>query len=230
MARYYSDNIRRARPRSELPTRNRTMKFRRRHANVRNACPAPAGWLMLGLLCPLLFATTSRAAAAGAETHIRDIESDIVPPVLVKGEPRPHTSLAERMRALRVLGVSIAFVHGGRLEWARGFGVMRVGGPPVTPDTLFQAASISKSVAALAVLRLAQTGRLNLDTNVNQYLKTWKVPESPLTAHAKVTLRGLLTHSARITVHGFAGYEAGTPIPTLKQVLDGAPPANSPPI
>lgn len=206
------------------------LKFRRRHVNIRDTRSGAVGRLVVGLLFPLLFVAPCRAIAAGADLHIRHIESDILPPVLVKGEARPHTSLSERMRALHVPGVSIAFVHIGRIEWARGFGVVRVGGPPVTPDTLFQAASISKSVAALAVLHLAQTGKLNLDTDVNVYLKTWKVPDSPLTAHAKVTLRGLLTHSAGITVHGFPGYEAGSPLPTLQQVLDGSPPANSPPI
>jgi CubicO group peptidase (beta-lactamase class C family) len=72
--------------------------------------------------------------------------------------------------------VSIAVIHGGKLEWARGFGVTKIGGPPVTPETLFQAASISKPVTTLAVLSLVQSGKLDLDTDVNQYLKTWKVP------------------------------------------------------
>ena len=62
------------------------------------------------------------------------------------------------MAALHVPGVSIAVIHDGKIEWARGFGVTREGGPPVTPDALFQAASISKPVAAMAVLRLVEAG------------------------------------------------------------------------
>jgi CubicO group peptidase (beta-lactamase class C family) len=138
--------------------------------------------------------------------------------------------LADRMAALHVPGVSIAVIHDGKIEWARGFGVTRVGGPPVTPDTLFQAASISKPVAAMAVLRLVQSGKLSLDTDVNQYLKTWKLPANSFTERTKVTLRELLTHTAGLTVHGFAGYASDAPLPTLLQVLDGEKPANSAPI
>jgi CubicO group peptidase (beta-lactamase class C family) len=85
-------------------------------------------------------------------------------------------------------------------------------------------------VTALAVLRLVQSGKLDLDADVNQYLKTWKVPENEFTAKKKVTLRELLTHTAGTTVHGFPGYAAGAPVPTLVQVLNGEKPANTPAI
>jgi len=140
------------------------------------------------------------------------------------------TKLADRMAALHVPGVSIAVIHDGKIEWARGFGVTRIGGPPVTPDTLFQAASISKPVAAMAVLHLVQSGKLSLDADVNQYLKTWKLPANSFTGQTKVTIRELLTHTAGLTVHGFAGYASGAPLPTLVQVLNGEQPANSAPI
>ncbi len=152
------------------------------------------------------------------------------PAVIVKGEPAATAKLADRMAALHVPGVSIAVIHDGRIEWARGFGVTRSGGPPVTPDTLFQAASISKPVAAMAVLHLVQAGKLSLDTDVNEYLKSWKVPANSFTERRKVTIRELLTHSAGMTVHGFGGYAGGAPVPTLIEVLNGEKPANSPPI
>ena len=113
---------------------------------------------------------------------------------------------------------------------ARGFGVTRVGGPAVSPDTLFQAASISKPVTAMAVLHLAESGKLDLDADVNQYLKTWKVPANKFTEKTKVTLRELLTHTAGMTVHGFPGYASDSARPTLVQVLNGETPANTPAI
>ena len=140
------------------------------------------------------------------EQRIRHIQDAILPAVFTKGEPPATTKLADRMAALHVPGVSIAVVHDGKIEWVRGFGVTRVGGPAVTPDTLFQAASISKPVTAMAVLHLAESGKLDLDADVNQYLKTWKVPENTFTQKTKVTLRELLTHTAGMTVHGFPGY------------------------
>lgn len=167
---------------------------------------------------------------ASVEQHIARIENEILPPVLVKGEAARTTRLADRMAALHVPGVSVAVIRGGKIEWARGFGVTSVGGSPVTPDTLFQAASISKPVSAIAVLRLVQEGKLDLDADVNQYLKTWKVPAGSFTERKKVTLRELLTHTAGLTVHGFAGYAAGTPLPTPVQILNGEKPANSAPI
>ena len=160
------------------------------------------------------------------EQRIQRIQDHIISPVIGKSAA-VGPSLAEHMAALQVPGVSIAVIHDGAIEWARGFGVTRIGGPAVTPDTLFQAASISKPVSALAVLRLVESGKLNLDTDVNQYLKTWKVPENQFTAKAKVTLRTLLTHTAGMTVRGFPGYAANSPLPTVVQILKGEPPANT---
>jgi CubicO group peptidase (beta-lactamase class C family) len=173
---------------------------------------------------------TAVAADPTVEQRIEHIQSGLLPPVLVKGEPVGAPSLSARMEALHVPGVSIAYIHAGKIEWARGFGVTKIGGPPVTPETLFQAASISKPVAALAIMHLVQGGKLNLDTDVNRYLKTWKVPDNEFTRQTPVTMRELLTHSAGITVHGFEGYEAGAALPTLVQVLNGDKPANNDPI
>ncbi len=178
-----------------------------------------------------------RGQAAGTQdvspsvaAHIQHIEQSILPPVLVKGVQTTERTLAQRMQELHVPGVSIAVIHDGRIEWARGFGVASIGGEQVGPDTLFQAGSISKPVTAMAILRLVQAGKLNLDVDVNQYLKTWKIPENHFTEQNKVTLRELITHTAGLTVHGFPGYARGAPVPTLVQVLDGEAPANSPAI
>jgi len=164
------------------------------------------------------------------ERRIQRIQNALLPAVLTKGQPAATTSLADRMAALHVPGVSIAVIHGGRIEWARGFGVTRMGGATVTPETLFQAASISKPVTAMAVLHLVQSGKLDLDSDVNRYLKTWKVPADSFTEKTKVTLRELLTHTAGMTVHGFPGYASDAARPTLVQVLNGEKPANTPAI
>jgi CubicO group peptidase (beta-lactamase class C family) len=161
------------------------------------------------------------------DQRIQRIQDAILPPVLVKGETPASNKLADRMAALHVPGLSIAVIHDGKIEWARGFGVTRIGGAAVTADTLFQAASISKPVTAMAVLHLVEAGKLNLDADVNQYLKTWKVPANSFTEKTKVTLRELLTHTAGMTIHGFPGYAADAPLPTLVQVLNGEKPANT---
>lgn len=82
----------------------------------------------------------------------------------------------------------------------------------------------------MAALRLLEQGKLKLDEDVNLRLVSWKVPENEFTRERKVTLRGLLSHSAGLTVHGFGGYAFDEPVPTLLQTLDGTKPANSAPV
>jgi CubicO group peptidase (beta-lactamase class C family) len=136
----------------------------------------------------------------------------------------------DRMAHQHVPGLSLACIHSGTVAWTQAFGVARVGGQPVTPETLFQASSISMPVTALAVLRLVEQGKLNLDVDVSHYLSSWKLPINRFTEEKKVTLRELLSHTAGATVHGFEGYAAGEKVPTLVQVLNGESPANSAPV
>jgi CubicO group peptidase (beta-lactamase class C family) len=118
-----------------------------------------------------------------------------------------------------VCGISV--IDGGQVAWTR-----IVGEHP--PEALFQAASISKFVTAVAVMRLVEQGRLDLDLGVNTYLKSWRLPDSPQAT--EVTLRRLLSMTAGVSVPGYLGYAPGTPLPTLPEILNGSPPANSQPV
>jgi CubicO group peptidase (beta-lactamase class C family) len=139
--------------------------------------------------------------------------------------------VAAQMRDHGIVGLSLAIIDDGKIIKARGYGFTdKSGKTPITTSTLFQAGSVSKSVAALGALRLVEQGQLALDEDVNAKLQTWKVPENEFTKDEKVTLRRLLSHSAGLTVHGFPGYAVGSPVPTLVQVLDGEKPANTPAI
>src|SRR6185295_4490852 len=101
---------------------------------------------------------------------------------------------------------------------------------PVTAKTLFQAGSISKPVAAYGSLKMVEEGKIDLNENINTYLRSWKLPDNEFTKDKKVALKHLLSHTGGLTVHGFLGYSPDLPVPTLLQVLDGTPPANSPPV
>lgn len=137
-----------------------------------------------------------------------------------------ESAIAAALRAQGVPGASIAVTIDDRIVWARGIGVAENGGDrAVRLNTLFQAASISKPVAALATLRLVQDRRLSLDAPVARYLKNELVP-----AQNAVTLRQLLSHTSGLSVHGFAGYQRGAPVPELAQILSGRVPANSAPV
>ena len=185
--------------------------------------------LFLALACLSTGASQDpKSKDTALEARVQGVERGLLPAVLIKGAPPATMELAERMRFYKVPGVSVAVIADGRVEWARGYGVKEAGkSDPVTPETMFQAGSISKPVAALAALRLVQDGRLQLDEDVNAKLASWHVPENELMREQKVTLRRLLSHSAGLTVHGFPGYAADAPVPTLVQVLDGVKPANT---
>jgi len=178
-----------------------------------------------------LAAWSALSLIAADPSAVTRVENGLRPPIAIKGQPVRTMTIEERLKFYHVPGVSLAFLNGGKIEWARGYGVTSAdGGSPVTPATLFQAASISKHVAALVALHLVDEGKLSLDEDVNLKLRTWKVPENDFTKTEKVTLRRLLNHSAGLTVHGFPGYEAGAPVPTLVELLDGRKPANTAPI
>jgi CubicO group peptidase (beta-lactamase class C family) len=142
--------------------------------------------------------------------------------------------LAARMRHVHAPGVSLAIVEGGEVAWAGGVGVLDASEAlprPVTADSLFQAASISKPTFALLVMRLVAEGVLDLDRDVNDDLAgaAWQVPDNN-GWQPRISLRQLLTHRAGLTVPGFPGYRRGEPLPSVPQMLRGEPPANSEPV
>lgn len=141
----------------------------------------------------------------------------------------PETlGIAEMLAQFKVPAVSVAVISDFKIEWARAWGVKDAkSGEPATADTLFQAASISKPVAAMASLRAIQDGRFGLDQDVNTILKSWKVPVSPHTNGAVVTPRMLMSHtSGTDDGFGFPGYRPDEPKPGIVQILDGQSPSN----
>ena len=184
------------------------------------------------LLVIFIFSTLAcqKSESPQLNEKILRIEDSLSPRVFIIGETE-KANILSRMEHFKVPGVSIAVINDYKIEWAKGYGIKEVEtGTPVDAETLFQAASISKPVAASAALHYVEKGLLDLDEDVNVKLVSWKVPENDFTAEKKVTLRGLLSHSAGLTVHGFPGYAEGREIPTLIQILNGEKPANTQPI
>jgi CubicO group peptidase (beta-lactamase class C family) len=179
------------------------------------ACMAPA-------------ASPQSTPMSGNAERIRRIEENTA--VIPQGENKPliRLSLQDLMERFKVPGLSIAVIDNFQVIWANGYGVTAADSKAhVTPKTLFQAGSISKPVAATAALYMVEQGKLALDENVNDKLKTWKVPENEFTQVQKVTLRRLMSHTGGLTVHGFPGYDVDAPLPTLVQVLNGEKPTNT---
>jgi CubicO group peptidase (beta-lactamase class C family) len=140
----------------------------------------------------------------------------------------PYT-LLELMDRFHVPGVSVAVIHDFQVHWAKGWGVADVvSGAPVDPATMFQAASMSKPVAAMASLKAVENGKFGLDQDVNSILISWKVPPGPFTATQPVTPRQLMSHTSGTgDGFGFPGYAPSAPLPAVVQILDGLPPSNT---
>ena len=155
-------------------------------------------------------------------SEINAIENGLIESIQIKGDSIRKFNILERMDFYKVPGVSIAIVENGKLKWAKGYGYANTeNGAKVDANTLFQAGSISKPVAALAALKLFENDSIELNTDVNHYLKDWQIPENEFTKTEKVTLEKLLTHTAGTTVHGFPGYRQTDNFPVIIDVLNG---------
>lgn len=137
-------------------------------------------------------------------------------------------TLKERMAFYHVNAVSIAVIKDYKVEWIKAYGYEDVSEKKLaTPQTLFQAASISKSINSLGILKLVQEGKLDLDSDINDYLTSWKFPYDSISKGKKISIANLLSHKAGLSVGGYNGYEKGEDLPSTIQMLDGLKPANS---
>lgn len=128
----------------------------------------------------------------------------------------PATSLVNRMEELRVPAVTVAVIDGEPLV-SKAWGT--------NTETLFQAASISKALTSMGVIRLAADGILDLDDEVNGLLRSWHLPQGE-----GVTVRRILSHSAGLSLSGFPGVGIDDDISGLVPILEGGPPSNTEPV
>ncbi|HJR73362.1 MAG TPA: serine hydrolase domain-containing protein [Luteimonas sp.] len=171
-------------------------------------------------------AATTQAQTPAPQDPLAVLENGLRPSLIAPNEAVPRWSLAERMRHYKVPGVAVAVLKDGKVVRAAGYGVREVGTQDkVDADTLFSVGSISKVATATTTLRLVAQGKLDLDRNVDDYLKRWKLPASKEVPQPNVSLRMLMSHTAGLGVHGFEDYQPGEPLPTLVQVLEGQKPA-----
>ncbi len=189
--------------------------------------------MIRNLILILLF---SSCQALNAQTYsketlekIKAVENSLAGRVKIEGQP--DHNIIDRMKYYGVKGLSIAVVHNYKVVWAKGYGwANEEEKKPVTTETLFEPGSISKSLNAVGILKLVQDKKLDLHTDINTYLTSWKFPYDSVSKGKKITLAQLLSHSAGLTVHGFPGYDLEEKTPTVPQILDGIPPANTPPV
>lgn len=184
----------------------------------RNTIAAPLAIIAAGALGMAGCASTAATTMDGASVDPRTARIDAA----VEALRREHD----------VPGVSLAVIDDGRIVHARGYGFLtRAGANPVTPETLFQACSLSKPLVSVALMRLVDQGRLGLDDPVNEHLRSWKIPDNEVARGDQITVRHLLTHTSGLTAGMHPGYARGTPLPdNIVDILEGRPPTTSKPV
>ncbi|PCJ59528.1 MAG: hypothetical protein COA73_08930 [Candidatus Hydrogenedentota bacterium] len=170
-----------------------------------------------------LIGSISFAQAPDPEVLAR-IEGPLVP----GADDTTGMTLQELMKNYKVPGLSVAVFRDYKLEWVKTYGVKDVeSGEPITPDTMFQAGSLSKCVTAIATVHAVEDGLFSLDDPINSILTTWELPENDYTAIRAVTPRMLLSHTAGTSVSHLRGYAPNEFLPTTLQILEGGRRSNT---
>lgn len=133
----------------------------------------------------------------------------------------------------KAVGVSVALIGNYEVVWAKGFGVTELGtNDSVTTETLFQAASISKAVTALTIMKKVQEGKISLEENVDDRLTSWHIPKNNYTTSSAVTVKHLLSHTGGVanSAYYIPGYTEADKLPTIVESLNGMRPAQNHPV
>lgn len=167
----------------------------------------------------LIFASCEKQSQVN--NSIQNVEKRLLPEVLIKGDTT-HWSIVDRMKYYNIPGISIAIINDYKIDWAKGYGIYNTSGDSVNTDTYFQAGSISKFITSGLITKMSEKYSFDLETDINQYLKNWQLPENKKFSPNKVNMKNLLSHSGGISVTGFPGYISGGYIPNLKEILVGS--------
>lgn len=169
--------------------------------------------------------------AADVKSKISLVENSLRVITKLSNDSAKKYNIADRMKLHKIPSVSIAVINNGKIEWAKAYGYANIAEKkPADTKTIYQIASITKSINAFYIMKLAQEAKLSLDTDIRDYLKTWKISENEFSEGKKITLRNLLSHTAGFGTGGFGGYLKSEKIPTINQILNGEQPANNEPV
>jgi CubicO group peptidase (beta-lactamase class C family) len=181
-------------------------------------------FIILAFLPLTIFGQTTNTTL---NQKIAAVENSLTPSIIF-GDTIPKHNLEKRMSATGIKGLSIAIIENYKIVWAKGYGWATVEeNRKVTTETRFQAASISKSINSMGILKLVEMKKLDPEADINNYLTSWKFPYDSVSKNKKITVYNLLSHTAGLDIHGFPGYETTDTLPTVQQILNGVKPANT---
>ena len=164
---------------------------------------------------------SGKTNASVHDIHIKNIETSLYPLYNLRGQEKPK-SIAQLMQENKITGMSMAFVENGEVVWTKSYGYTNLGdSQPITPQTIFRAASLSKPITAMMALQLVESGKLELDQDINTYLTGWKLPENGFTGKQPVTVRNLIGHTSGIRNGNHEATPADLELPALEDILSG---------
>jgi CubicO group peptidase (beta-lactamase class C family) len=177
-----------------------------------------------------LIASLSNAQTEELNSKISRVENNLLEEaqIVFADSVVKSYNIYDRMKYYKVPSVSIAVINNGKLEWAKAYGLADVSEKREADiNTVYQAASLSKPINALCIMKLVQDGKLSLTKDIREYLKSWTFPDNDLSKGKPITIKNLLSHTAGLSLHGFRGYLHGEKIPAINDILDGNAPANN---
>ena len=173
---------------------------------------------------------TSQDSLNNQIAQIDLIEKNLVPVHYLR-DSDPYKSILQHMQEDVIPGVSMAFIDHGAVSWQRTYGYANLeDSVRVNSSTVFNGASLSKPVTAMAALDLVEERVLSVDEDVNTYLRGWQVPDNPFTKEEKVTLKRLMGHTAGFDRYVQSSFFPHETLPTITQMLAGEAPSVDPPV
>ena len=190
----------------------------------------PTCWISLIILFFFILAATGcETAESLAQKRIESVEKGLLEAVSIKGLKTKTKTLQEQIQYFRVPGVSIAVIDNYEIAWAKGYGNKQLGMvDPVSPETLFQAGTLTMALTAAGVLKAVDSGLIDLDGDIDAYLENWSIRTQSDAGAGRITPLSLLMHTAGISDQTFAGYPEGQELPDLTAILNGEKPASTP--
>ena len=158
------------------------------------------------------------------------LEKEIIGKVKFIDEPENYSTISNSMISYNIPGLSLAVINKGKIEWSQTYTNPRFPNQKLNNTTIFQAASLSKPVTFLAALRMHTAGTIDLDKNVEKYVKSFSLPQGKQTKENPITFRNIFAHTSGIIAGGYQGYAKDLKVPTDVEILKGSSGVNSQPI
>ena len=148
--------------------------------------------------------------------------------ICIKGSPFETDNIQPWLDYYDIPGICIAVIENDTIDWIKAYGVLnKIHYQPVNEETIFQAGSISKLVAATIVMHVSSRENLDLNEDINSYLEGWNIPPNDYTTYNPTSINGLLSHTGGINVGGFTGYSRHAILPEPIDILTGTGAANN---